>query len=171
MKKPSPWYKRLLTGLLFAAAWNVAAQPAVDASASFAPPLTETSVIYAAFSTKDGNVSADAVLALSEDPDNLAISLPGGSNGANSHVALPPFNHNSLPITIEMWYLLDPVQNYYATLWYNRGSNSNSGVQYDRWVNTKHIKGVWNASAEVPDFGPTPGQWNHVALVVREGSK
>lgn len=337
MKKPSPWYKCLLTGLLITAAWNVAAQPAVDASASFAPPLTETSVIYAAFSINDnnGNGSADAVLALSEgpvadwgdysaalrfntdigaldvrnrgdfshlsasalpttfetmyrvwlqidlanqsysayaqtdamaapvlifadagfrkqgvselrywsalhnaqgdadplvleavtpvaevgdyppdldtsdedgdgipafkdncpdtynplqtdvngngvgdvcDPEldaslNLAISLPGGSNGANSHVALPPFNHNSLPITIEMWYQPDPVQNYYATLWYNRGSTNNSGVQYDRWTNTNNIKGVWNGHAEVPESGPIPGQWNHVALVVSSDSK
>nr|WP_305047393.1 BNR-4 repeat-containing protein [Geofilum rubicundum] len=99
------------------------------------------------------------------------MTLPGGSNGANSNVALPPFNIASLPVTIEMWYKPEANQNYYATLWYNRGASSNSGVQYDRWADVTKIKGVWNGASEVPDIKPVPGQWNHVALVVTSNSK
>lgn len=118
----------------------------------------------------DGNGIGDACDSTSGNL-NLALSFPGGSNGANNNVALPSFNITQLPITFELWYKPDVTQNYYATLWYNRGSKSNSGVQYDRWINTSKIKGVWNGASEVPDIAPIPGQWNHVALVVTEASK
>src|SRR5690606_34874914 len=56
-------------------------------------------------------------------------------------------------------------------LWYNRGESGNTGVQYDRWVDQSKIKAVWYGSAEIPEARPTPGEWNHVALVVAPSRK
>lgn len=160
MNKTSTSYKGLIATFLFAAALNMSAPMRLNAAPSSPKKINEKEL--------------GAVRAPEQDAaPNLALSLPGGNNGADHHVVLPPFHLNSLPLTFELWYHPEPFQNHYATLWYNRDSNSdnNSGVQYDRWTNTRNIKGVWNTKAEVPPTGPIPGQWNHVALVVSEDAK
>ncbi|TCO09862.1 BNR-4 repeat-containing protein [Natronoflexus pectinivorans] len=104
----------------------------------------------------------------------MAIYFPGGNDGNHSNVAIPPLNIENLPVTIEMWYMPDPMQPFYSTLWYTRESeNNNSGVQYDRWGDTEKIKGVWNGSSGTglhPNY-PLKGEWNHVALVITENTK
>jgi hypothetical protein len=104
--------------------------------------------------------------------DNYALSLPGGASGMVSNVAIPALNIASLPVTIEMWYKPDAVQNYYCTLWYCRSTN-NCGVQYDRWGDITKIKGVWNGTSGtgLSTEKPIAGIWNHVALVVTTTSK
>ena len=102
---------------------------------------------------------------------NYAISLPGGSNGANSNVAIPALNLKSLPVTVEMWYKPESNQNNYATLWYNRGASDNAGFQYDRWTDQSKVKAVWNGAAGIPEVKPVPGEWNHMALVLTPNSK
>ena len=102
---------------------------------------------------------------------NYAINLPGGANGANSNIAIPALNLNSLPVTVEMWYKPEPNQNNYATLWYNRGASNNAGFQYDRWTDQSKVKAVWNGATELPEAKPVPGEWNHMALVVTPNSK
>ena len=104
-------------------------------------------------------------------PENYAMSLPGGSDGASSNVAIPALNLASLPATIEMWFKPDPTQNNYSTLWYNRGGSNNAGFQYDRWTDQTKVKAVWNGAAELPDDKPVPGEWNHMALVITSTSK
>jgi hypothetical protein len=105
---------------------------------------------------------------------NYALSLPGGADGNLSNVAIPPLNVANLPVTVEMWYKPEPTQNYYATLWFTRGT-SNAGFQFDRWtgspVGYTNLKGVWNGAAQIPSTQPMAGQWNHVAMVVTSTSK
>jgi hypothetical protein len=104
---------------------------------------------------------------------SYALSLPGGSDGNASNVAIPALSITSLPVTVEMWYKPDATQNYYCTLWYTRGASNNSGVQYDRWTDVTKIKGVWNGTAGtgLSTVKPVAGQWNHVALVVTPSNK
>ncbi|MBN2165109.1 MAG: BNR-4 repeat-containing protein [Marinilabiliaceae bacterium] len=97
---------------------------------------------------------------------NYAISLPGGSNGVNSNVAIPALNLDSLPLTIELWY--KPLSyNEYGGLLYYRGATTNGGIQYDKWTNNKTLRGIDPGGKQVVASNePVVGEWNHVAYVV-----
>lgn len=104
---------------------------------------------------------------------NYVLNLPGGSNGANSNVAIPSLNIASLPVTMEMWFKPAATQNYYSTLLYNRNSSSNSGLQYDRWTDATKVKLVWANTQPVSlhPNKPVADQWNHIAVVITSTSK
>lgn len=96
---------------------------------------------------------------------NYAISLPGGSDGALSNIALPNLNITALPLTIEMWYKPEAFNAYGALLYY-RGT-TNGGVQYDKWTNPKSLRGIDSGTKlVVASNNPVPNEWNHVAYVV-----
>ena len=96
---------------------------------------------------------------------NYAISLPGGSDGNVSNVALPALNLSALPVTIEAWFYPVAKNNYGAILYY-RGV-TNGGVQYDRWTNPNTLRGIDpGAKQVVASNEPVFNRWNHVAYVV-----
>ena len=96
---------------------------------------------------------------------NYAISLPGGSNGSVSNIAIPALNLTELPVTIEAWY--KPVSyNAYGGIVYYRGASTDGGIQYDKWTNNKTLRAIRNSSGQVvANNEPTPNEWNHVACV------
>ncbi len=97
---------------------------------------------------------------------NYAISLPGGSDGSVSNVALPAFNLTYLPVTIEAWYYPISKNDYGAVLYY-RGASTNGGVQYDKWTNDKTLRGIDpGANAVIASNAPSYNAWNHIAYVV-----
>lgn len=101
------------------------------------------------------------------------MSFPGGASGSTSNVAIPALNITALPVTIELWFMPEATQSYYATLLYNRNASSNSGLQYDRWNDATKVKLVWantQPSALHPNK-PIAGQWNHLAVVITSTTK
>jgi hypothetical protein len=113
------------------------------------------------------------------DPDsnvelNYCMSLPGGSNGANSHIDISGLGLKTLPYTIEMWVKPDGTQIDNAGLIYHRGTG-NSGIQYaSSWQGSGKIRFMSNAGSTdygtVSDVVMTPGEWHHVAVVLTGSS-
>ncbi|GGF63918.1 BNR-4 repeat-containing protein [Wenyingzhuangia marina] len=97
---------------------------------------------------------------------NYAISLPGGSDGNVSNVALPGLNLTSYPVTIEAW-VYPIAKNNYGGLFYYRGTNTNGGIQFDRWTNPNSFRGIANDGVNaVAANNINFNDWNHVAWVV-----
>ena len=96
---------------------------------------------------------------------NYAISLPGGSDGNNSNISIPALNLTQLPVTIEAWYKPESYNTYGGIVYY-RGA-SDGGIQYDKWTNSKTLRGIHSSSGQVVASNePVPNEWNHVAYVV-----
>lgn len=97
---------------------------------------------------------------------NYAMSLPGGSNGNNSNVALPDLHISSLPITIEAW-VYPIAKNDYGGLFYYRGASTNGGIQFDKWTNPNTFRGIGNSGLNaIATNNVNFNEWNHVAWVV-----
>ncbi len=97
---------------------------------------------------------------------NYAVSLPGGSDGNASNVALPALNITALPITVEAW-VYPIANNNYGGVFYYRGVSTNGGVQFDRWTNPNSFRGIANDGVNVvADENLVFNAWNHVAWVV-----
>ncbi len=118
-----------------------------------------------------GDICDDFVI----ENDNYAISFPG-SDGNNSNIDISGLDLTTLPFTIEMWIKPEGTQTWNSGLFYN--GTTNTGLEYaSSWYSggANYIRFMASGGDQyaVPTTVGvvTPGEWNHLAVVMTSTSR